>query len=127
MVFEEIAQSFVFWSATMQVLMIEDNENDFFLVNHSFTKDADVKIQWRRTFNEGLVYLRANGVDVLLLDLGLPDANGLDALERLQREFPSLPIIILSATDEDEVALEAVRRGAQDYLVKGKTDAYTLR
>jgi PAS domain S-box-containing protein len=127
MVFEEIAQSFVFWSATMQVLMIEDNENDYFLVNHSITKDADVKIQWRRTFNEGLAYLRANGVDVLLLDLGLPDANGLDALGQLQTKFPALPIIILSATDEDEVALEAVRRGAQDYLVKGKTDAYTLR
>lgn len=112
----------------MHVLMIEDFENDFILVNRLAAKLDEVKIQWCSTLKDGLAYLQENLqlIDVILLDLGIPDSHGLEALDQLQMNFPSLPIIILSSTDADELALEAVRHGAQDYLVKGKIDDYVL-
>ncbi|MBI1282666.1 MAG: PAS domain-containing protein [Anaerolineaceae bacterium] len=110
----------------MQVLMIEDNENDYLLVNNVMKKSSDVVLHWQSTLKAGLLYLQSNTVDVILLDLGLPDAHGLNAIDRLQTEFPLIPIIILSANDTDELALESVRHGAQDYLLKGKADDYVL-
>ena len=64
--------------------------------------------------------------DVILLDLGLPDASGLDALERSTQAFPESPIVVLTGLDDDEVAVEAVRRGAQDYIPKADIGQETL-
>ncbi|HEX2619219.1 MAG TPA: PAS domain S-box protein, partial [Phototrophicaceae bacterium] len=110
----------------MQVLMIEDLENDFLLVSRLIAKSNDLKIEWRDTLEKGLAYIKSNPVDVLLLDISLPDSYGLGALNQVQIRFHVLPIIILSDDDTNELALEAVRQGAQDYLVKGTFDGQIL-
>jgi PAS domain S-box-containing protein len=67
----------------------------------------------------GLETLRGRTFDLVLLDLGLPDSQGLDTFQRLHEEFPSMPVVVLSGLMDERMALEAVQAGAQDYLVKG--------
>ena len=66
--------------------------------------------------------LAAGGFDVVLLDLGLPDSGGVETATAVTSAFPSLPVVVLSALGDDQTAVEAVRRGAQDFLVKGRVD-----
>jgi diguanylate cyclase (GGDEF)-like protein/PAS domain S-box-containing protein len=70
--------------------------------------------------------LARGDVEAVLLDLRLPDVSGLDAISRLGGEFPTLPIVVLTALDDEKLALEAVQRGAQDYLVKGQVEEQVL-
>ncbi len=65
--------------------------------------------------------------DLLLLELSLPDAQGLESLNLLQTTVPNVPIIVLTGVDDEKLALESVQAGAQDYLVKGQIDWHTLR
>jgi signal transduction histidine kinase len=65
-------------------------------------------------------------IDIVLLDLGLPDSQGLDTFARAYAHAPEVPIIVLTSSDDESLALEAVRKGAQDYLVKGEIDRHTL-
>ena len=74
----------------------------------------------------GLSRLVKDGIDAILLDLGLPDSQGIDTFEKTYAVAPNVPILILTSNDDDSLALEAVRRGAQDYLIKGKTDSTLL-
>ncbi|MEO8392594.1 MAG: PAS domain S-box protein [Chloroflexota bacterium] len=110
----------------MRVLMIEDNEDDFLLVQYQIAKISDIQIEWRNSVDQGLAYLGAQSVDLLLLDLSLPDGQGLAILNRVQSRYARLPIIILSGDDNEALALEAIQHGAQDYLVKGRIDGVGL-
>ena len=74
----------------------------------------------------GLYRLAKGGIDAVLLDLGLPDSQGLNTFEKTYALAPKVPILILTANDNDSLAVEAVRRGAQDYLIKGKIDGALL-
>jgi two-component system cell cycle response regulator len=74
----------------------------------------------------GLAQLRADVFDVILLDLFLPDAQGLDGLRRLRDTEPDVPIVVLTGTTDEDVATQALRLGAQDYLVKGTVSGPTL-
>ncbi len=74
----------------------------------------------------GIERLAQGGIDVVLLDLGLPDGQGLDTLTRAQVHSPQVPIIVLTGFDDETRGVEAVRRGAQDYLVKGQVDRNLL-
>jgi PAS domain S-box-containing protein len=67
---------------------------------------------------EAIAHLKTEPFDVILLDLTLPDSHGLSSLDTLIQQAPSLPIVVLTNTNDDELAIAAVRRGAQDYLVK---------
>jgi PAS domain S-box-containing protein len=67
-----------------------------------------------------------DGVDAVILDLGLPDGSGLAVLDRLYAEVPGLPIVVLTAHGDDDSGLEAVQRGAEDYLLKSEVDAHLL-
>ena len=64
--------------------------------------------------------------DVVLADLGVPDSAGIATLDALTQAAPSLPVVVLTGNDDDAIALEALKRGAQDYLVKGLGDAFIL-
>ncbi len=68
----------------------------------------------------------ASGVDAILLDLGLPDSDGLESLARAEAAAPHVPIVVLTGFDDEELGVEAVRKGAQDYLVKGQTTTRLL-
>jgi signal transduction histidine kinase len=74
----------------------------------------------------GLNRLAQGGIDAILLDLGLPDSQGINTFEKTYAVAPKVPILILTANDNDEIALEAVSKGAQDYLIKGKSDGALL-
>lgn len=74
----------------------------------------------------GLALLREGGQDVVLLDLSLPDSTGLAGLVKLRAEFPHTPVVILSGNEDEETAFQAVRMGAQDFLVKGRIEPLVL-
>ena len=76
--------------------------------------------------DDALARLAHSGVDVVLLDLGLPDSQGLDTFVRARRGAPNEPIVVISGLDDEQLALEAVRSGAQDYLVKGRIEGQLL-
>src|SRR5207237_8736210 len=67
---------------------------------------------------EGLRLLREKTFDVVLLELHLPDSQGMETFERLRREAPDLPLIVLTGNPDDELAVQILRQGAQDYLLK---------
>ena len=67
-----------------------------------------------------------NGVDVVLLDLMLPDVTGLDGLSRIQRAAPDKPILMLTHLDDEQTAISALNRGAEDYLIKSRLDSASL-
>jgi PAS domain S-box-containing protein len=76
--------------------------------------------------SKGIDRLAKQNIDAILLDLGLPDSQGLNTFEKIHTVAQQIPILILTAFKDDALALEAVRRGAQDYLIKGKTDGALL-
>jgi DNA-binding NtrC family response regulator len=70
--------------------------------------------------------LAAGDIDIVLLDLSLPDSLGLDTFTRVYDKAPCLPIIVLTGLDDEELAAKAVREGAQDYIIKGQVDSNLL-
>lgn len=105
---------------TLKVLLIEDNLAEARLLQE-FLKAATTNpfyLDWVQRLSEALGLLESSDYDVILLDLTLPDSQGLASLKPLLKQAPSLPIVVLTHTNDDALALEAVRQGAQDYLVK---------
>ena len=107
------------------ILLVEDNTGDVRLCQEAFVNSGHV--DWALhvvgTLGDALERLRRNDIDVVLLDLGLPDSSGIETLTQIQSEFPILPIIVLTGRNDEDQGAEALRRGAQDYLFK--TDVWT--
>lgn len=112
----------------MHVLLIEDNPSDVGLVRVFLRRElgSRCKFEHQLTLKQGLERLRRGGIDVALIDLDLPDSQGPITVQTVRAEADGVPIVVLTGFDEEAAALEAVRMGAQDYLVKGKTDAALL-
>ncbi len=106
--------------SSIRVLLIEDNRAEARLLREILkgSKIKQFEVCHVQRLKEGLAQVKQNFFDVVLLDLTLPDSEGLDSLTSMLREAPHLPIVILTNTNDDLVAVEAVRQGAQDYLVK---------
>lgn len=107
---------------TIVVLLIEDNHDDALLIQRYLSRAMKVLYQINHVdrLHKGLEHLNSGGIDVVLLDLGLPDAHGLSAFEKVYALSSNVPIIVLTGHDDDDLAIEAVHKGAQDYLVKGQ-------
>ncbi|MFL7868157.1 MAG: diguanylate cyclase [Anaerolineales bacterium] len=107
----------------IQVLLIEDNPTDALLLREAVGEDALASFVFTiaESLKAGLGLLRQDHFDVVLLDLGLPDSQGLKSFEMVNSAFPEKPVVVLSGTADQMLALEAVQLGAQDYLVKGST------
>jgi len=99
-------------------LLILDDDPDVHAVIEPPLKALGYRVWGAQTAADGLERLRAGGVDVLLCDIGLPDANGLDVLDQVARESPATISLIISAARSQLTAIEALRRGAADYLLK---------
>jgi serine phosphatase RsbU (regulator of sigma subunit) len=108
------------------VLLVEDDEGDALIVRE-LLEDAvpPFDVRWRRTVAEAKPEL-GNGIDCVLLDLGLPDASGLEALEAIRAADADTAILVLTGLQDADRGAEAVARGAQDYLVKGQVDSELL-
>jgi len=109
----------------MRVLLVEDNEDDALLIQETLSETA-LEIERAERLSTALEKLADESFDAVLLDLSLPDAHGLETLGRMQRDAPSVPIVVLSGLNNEEVAVKAVEEGAQDYLIKGQTDGALL-
>ncbi len=113
---------------TIKLLVIERDTAYADSIQKSLSADKNFyfNVSWVDTFKTGLEYLKKEKVDVILLDLSLPDSRGLSTLIKLQAHAPAVPFIILTSVDDETIAIEAVRRGAQDYLVKDQIDSRML-
>src|SRR6185295_15887715 len=104
-------------------LLIEDNPSDVLLFREmSSSGRARLKLMHAERLQDGLALLRSDAFDVVLLDLSLPDAFGLETVTRTYATRQDVPIIILTGTNDELLAMQAMNAGAQDYLVKGQFD-----
>jgi len=112
----------------INVLLIEDNPGDARLIREFLAENGGGRfhLEWVDHLEEGLRHLDAGEVDLVLLDLSLPQSEGLDTLAAVLAHAPRIPAVVLTALDDAAMAVEAVRRGAQDYLVKGQIDGRLL-
>lgn len=112
----------------VRLLLVEDNPDDAELILEFLEDLPGLRVQADTAARQSraLELLAATQYDVMLLDLSLPDAFGLDALARFRREFPGLPIVILTGLSDEETAAAAARSGAHAYLVKGRVDQELL-
>ena len=90
------------------------------------TRDISFDLEHADSVSRGKEYLSDNEPDVILLDLSLPDSSGLETLYSIQVQAAKAPIILMTGLEDEEMAVRAVREGAQDYLVKGQTDERLL-
>ena len=112
----------------IEILLVEDNPGDVRLLEEAL-RDADgghIRLQAAPTFAEAVAQLAARddgGFDAMLLDLSLPDSRGIETVRRALQQAPDLPVLVLTGAEDEAAGTEAVRLGAQDYLVKGNVDA----
>jgi diguanylate cyclase (GGDEF)-like protein/PAS domain S-box-containing protein len=112
---------------TIKCLYIEDDPNYFVQVNENLSRSRDpyFELIGSENMQAGLERLSKNNIDVVLLDLMLPDSKGLDSFLSVHKAFPSVPVIILTSVG-DALAAQAIAWGAQDYLTKGNFDRELL-
>lgn len=110
------------------VLLIEDNPGDARLIRELFAevKGAPFRLEWADSLAKGTEFLNEARVDVILLDLSLPDSDGYETLSRMMAAAPDIPIVVMTGLNDETVAVQAVRAGAQDYLLKGQADGNLL-
>lgn len=114
---------------TLKVLIVEDNPVDALCIKEALedTNSTKYLISHVETLGEAKERFEKEEFNVLLLDLGLPDSQGLETFLGMRNSAPSVPIVVMSGLDDETLAMQAVRGGAQDYLLKGKWDAEVLK
>jgi len=112
----------------LKVLLVEDNAGDARLLREMFTTErpGSVELTHLMRMRDALVHLAKGGVDIVLLDMGLPDGHGLDTVRRARAVAPDVPLIVLTGLDDEALAAEAMKEGAQDYLIKGQIENRAL-
>ena len=113
----------------IKVLLIEDNPGDVRLIRELLkeAKGVSFSLECVDRLSTGLERLANGKSDAVLLDLGLPDSQGFDTFVKVRTQAPRMPIVILSGLADEVLAAQAVREGAQDYLIKGQVDSNLLR
>ncbi len=108
-----------------RVLLVENDLADARLIGQTLLDagGGSFDFVYAERLASAVEVLKDDQIDLLLLDLSLPDESGLATLEQVQEAAPHVPVVILTGSDDEAVAVEALRRGAQDYLVKGKTES----
>lgn len=109
------------------VLLIEDNAGDADLVRlHLLEGGSHLDVSCVDRLSTALAWVAHQPPAVVLLDLTLPDSHGPDTFRRLHDQAPGIPVVILTAIDDEEMAVKTVQQGAQDYLLKGQVDGKQL-
>lgn len=112
----------------IKVLLIEDNIGDYQIILRMLDKSENTEFELTHVprLNAGLKLLQDDIFDIILLDLGLPDCQGLESFQVTLNKHPSIPIIILTGLANEETGINAIKYGAQDYLVKGEFNGKLL-
>ena len=110
------------------VLLIEDNPGDARLLREMLrdARGSRFRLECAERLSDGLERLARGGIEVLLLDLSLPESQGLDTFLRVRAHAPGVPVVVLTGSDDEELGNRAVQSGAQDYLTKGQVDSHLL-
>ena len=113
----------------LRIGLVEDNPGDARLIQEMLREPpiTEFRLTLSTRVNELLESLERDPIEVLLLDLGLPDSQGMATFHRINDRAPGLPIVIFSGADDEQLASEAVSCGAQDYLVKGRINSFLLK
>ena len=112
----------------LQVLLVEDNAGDARLLREMFNKEKPDSFELTHILrmSEAVAHLAKGGVDIILLDMGLPDGHGLDTVRRAHAAAPGVPLIVITGLDDEALVAEAMKEGAQDYLIKGQIENRAL-
>ena len=117
----------------LKILLVEDNRTDAVLIEEMIyqrdangSRDVSYELAHKEMLRDALKYLSENAVDVILLDLSLPDSKGLETVKKMGEREKNVPIIVLTGLDDDAVALQALQHSVQDYLNKNRTDSALL-
>ena len=110
------------------LLLVEDNPGDARLMREMFSEQGSHNTEFTHVgcMSEAEKALSERAFDIILLDLGLPDTQGLGGVRRAHAAAPRIPLVVLTGLDDDSLAAQALQEGAQDYLVKGQIDARGL-
>lgn len=111
----------------LDLLLIEDNPGDVRIIQELLHDLPEFKLFDVNSISSAFEYLDKNKTDLVLLDLGLPDSQGLDTVRKVVSQIPLMPVIVLTGFQDNEMALDSIKVGAQDYLIKGKIDADMLQ
>jgi signal transduction histidine kinase len=111
------------------LLLVEDNRGDARLLREMLNEEGSLYAQLMHVENvlDAENYLAGHAVDIILLDLGLPDAQGIEVVRRAYAAAPHIPLVVLTGLDDESLALQALKEGAQDYLIKGQIETRSLR
>src|SRR6266852_2960437 len=112
----------------INILLIEDNPGDTRMIRELFAEARGISpcLLCADRLSTGIQQLRDGGVDVVLLDLSLPDSQGFDTYNKLRAHSKGLPVILLTGLEDEELGMRAVQEGAQDYMVKGSVTSQSL-
>jgi diguanylate cyclase (GGDEF)-like protein/PAS domain S-box-containing protein len=110
------------------LLLVEDNPGDARLLREMFDEEGshNTELTHVECVSEAEKHLADGAFDIIVLDLGLPDAKGLGAVRRTHAAAPRVPLVVLTGLDDESLAAQALQEGAQDYLIKGQIDARGL-
>ena len=112
----------------IHILYIEDSQIDFIFVRELLSEERNWRFSLENTdtLAAGLKRLAAGGIDLVLLDLSLPDSHGLTTFSAVKETVRDLPVILMTGLQDEQLALQVVQEGAQDYLVKGEVNTTLL-
>jgi DNA-binding response OmpR family regulator len=110
------------------VLLIEDDEEAMLLVRYSLQAygEGRFRLKWVERLSEGLTQLSKGGVDIVLVDLGLPDSSGPSSLASVREAAPEVPVLVLTGDTREETEFAAAAYGMDDYLVKNQLSGAQL-
>ncbi|MDF3127591.1 response regulator [Kiritimatiellaeota bacterium B1221] len=114
------------FTPSLRALLVEDNPADADLVIESagFEVHRTVNFEVEEDLASALTAIQKNPPDIVLLDLGLPDSQGIPTFEKLHQAYPDIPVIVLTGNHDTNLAIKCIELGAQDFLAKGKTEHF---
>jgi PAS domain S-box-containing protein len=107
----------------ISVLLVDDNAGDRRLIMLALSRSANMvefKVRIAETLDQARTQLSDGRPDIILLDLGLPDSNGIETVLKMKEAAPSIPLVVLTGLMDEEMGLETIKKGAEDYIVKGR-------
>jgi DNA-binding NarL/FixJ family response regulator len=112
----------------LRILLVEDNPADSRLISEYLkeAKNCRFELVYADRLSAGLKILAQGKVDLVLLDLNLPDSTGFDTFTKMQTAMPQIAVVVLTGLADEKMAVQAVRDGAQDYLIKSTLDGSLL-